>query len=345
LALLAVAAHAAGERGAEAYSVESSASDGCHERFAREALSTAGYAAVPPPLSGDDFDLYNAVDFDTSQVDDNVYALSLALGVRSNDVGDNSPLAIGQSIALHNDPGGQAAHCLRSAADDFEEGDASAAAACRAFVEEEIGAALDAADAEGLPAPQLREEVAVSLLYQGSREVPVSTFYYHAGRALHALQDSFAHCWRTPDRAAIAEVANWVEYVAGKIDEERDGPRHDSAADECACSRPWGEPTYEAAVTASAELLAAISRPAPRAAREEAAREVIAAWLSHAPGCTRDNGFCASPDLADLAENGCGGWGCSMAAPGTGGAPGPAATAVLGALLAIVLTARRGKKR
>ena len=315
----------AASRPAGAWSIDTSVTYGCHERWSQDALDAAGYAADPPAL-GDDRLLFESVDFDTSYLDRNIYALSLALGARSVDVGGVACTDLARLVGVQNDPDAQDMHCERSRVQDGEEGDAAAAESCREALRREALIAFEAAG------PDEREDVTVNLLYQGSRQVPLSRFYFHMGRALHVLEDSFAHCFRTADRMGIVEVTNWIDDVSGRLDPDRDGPAHIDASDECRCNRPWGQPTYDAAVEASRELLALAYAPAGREAVLEAFLEE---WMSHVPGCTASNGYCASPDPEDLAGDPCPGCDCSQ----SGSGPGSGAIAL--AVLLLVLARRR----
>ncbi len=318
------------------YTIETSATYGCHEHASLEALEAAGYASPPPGLEDEDRLLFSALDFDVSYVDRNVYALSLVVGARSNDVGALPGVDLARLVTLHNDPDDQASHCLRASWQDGEEGDAAAVESCRAFIRTQVDLALVTVAADGLPDPDVREPVAVNLMYQGRREVELSVFYYHMGKALHALQDSFSHCYRTEDRRGIVEVMNWIDDVAGNLDPGRDGPAHASAADDCRCGRDWGAATFDASVEASSELLALASGPGPRPVREAALETFLDRWVSHVPGCTRENDYCSSPDPVDLAGDPCSG--CSAACGDRRPAP---VWAPLVLLLALVLARRR----
>ena len=319
------------------YTVETSVTYGCHERASLEALETAGYVSPPPALDAQDRLLFASLDFDVSYVERNIHALSLVVGARSNDVGVLPGVDIARLVTLHNDPDDQASHCLRAGWQDGEEGDAEAVESCRSLIRTHLWLAFDADGSDGLPDPSVREPVAVHLMYQGRREVRLSSFYYHLGKALHVLQDSFSHCYRTEDRRGIVEVTNWIDDVAGDLDPERDGPVHSSAADDCRCDRAGGGVTYDAAVEASAELIALASQPEPRHVREESLEAFLDRWVSHVPGCTPGNDYCSSPDPVDLAGDPCSG--CSTHCSGS--RPVPAWALLLG-VVSVLLVRRRG---
>jgi hypothetical protein len=222
------------------------------------------------------------------------------------DIGSYPGLDLSRMVALHNDPDTQDMHCLRAAWQDGEEGDAEAVGSCRQAVRREVGLALDASSPDEL------EPVRVNLCYQGAREVMLSRFYYHLGRAVHVVQDSFSHCYRTEDRLSIVEVANWVEDVSGRLDPSRDGPAHDDDADDCQCTRPLGQPTYDAVLAASTDLIRLASMDAPRPDVEAQLETFLDLWMSHVEGCTRENGYCESPDPAELASDPCQGCQCTL---------------------------------
>ncbi|MFH1436882.1 MAG: hypothetical protein ABIJ56_14335 [Pseudomonadota bacterium] len=298
-------------KGARAFEIESPYSYGCHEHWAQEALDEAGYVGEPPKLAGDDRYLFDAVEFDASFVDENIWAMSLVLGARSNDVGEYAILDIPHIIEIHNGSDYQAAHCLRTGSQDYEEGDADAVESCRDFIRRQIGLAFDAAGPDGSPDPSIREEVEVNLAHTGGRDVDLSSFYFHVGAAMHTLQDSFSNCYRSADRTGIVEAANWIDWATENLDVERDGPGHDNAADDCRCDRDWGQPTFDAVSLVTKRLLEIVSMDASRTDREAALEELLDAWVYHVPGCTASNKYCASPDPGDIADSSCGFCECS----------------------------------
>ncbi len=325
--------------GADAWEIETSVSYGCHEHWAAEALDEVGRIGDPPPLEGSMRHLRSSLDWDASWVADDLFALSLTAGAHSNDVGATGSIDIGRLVALHNDPLDQDAHCLRAAWEDGEEGDASAVASCRAWIEGEVMEALAASGPDGLPDPLATEMAQMNLAYTGKTGVPVSTFYFHMGRAMHALEDSFSHSYRSGDRHGIVEVQNWIEDVSGSLSKDRDGPPHLSAADDCLCDREWAQPTYDAAYAAGRDLLAAASLPEPVDVREAAVSAVLDTWLTHVPGCDAGNGYCGSPDPVDLAGDPCSG--CTLSSHPTAGRPAAGWAAVAFALALLSLRQRR----
>ena len=70
---------------------------------------------------------------------------------------------------------------------------------CRAWIESLYWQALTSLDVDGNVAPDARTDATVATEFQGSVSYPLSGLYYFAGRAIHAVQDSFTHSFRSPD--------------------------------------------------------------------------------------------------------------------------------------------------
>jgi hypothetical protein len=51
--------------------------------------------------------------------------------------------------------------------------------------------------------------------------------------AIHAIEDSFTHTYRTPDGMEISVALNYIDEVKGTLVESRDGPAHATALDRC----------------------------------------------------------------------------------------------------------------
>lgn len=325
---------------AAAWDIEGAVTYGCHERITMDALREAGYVALPPELSQDDRMLFESVGFECGYLDRNRWALALALGSRYFDVGRYSAVDLSLLTGLHNDPDLQATHCLRAASQDGEEGDADAVQSCRDLIRHELALAWDAGDVDGHPDASVTEDVQVYLLYQGTRAVPVSTFYFHLGRALHVLQDSFTHTYRSADRRQIVEVANWVEDVTGDRSTRVDGPPHDDDMDSCRCQQTWMVQLEATTVQASVDLVTLASMEGTRTDREAALETFMDDWMSHRAGCTVDNQWCGSPDPVNLRERPCGG--CSTA--GASGRTSPSAWVLMAGVLALALCGLRRRR-
>ena len=70
----------------------------------------------------------------------------------------------------------------------------------------------------------------------------MSGFYFFAGRAVHAIQDSFTHTYRRMDGAdaghAITSVFNWESQVRGDLVEAENGHGHETILDDCEDDNP-----------------------------------------------------------------------------------------------------------
>ena len=280
-----------------AFTVETFASDGCHERITRQALAVAGWprGENAPAPSEQDAALINAVLFGGAE---DPWELALLIGVRYNDFGSAGMGDLAELAAIHNGDQNQAAHCLRSPADDGSAGDVQALEQCRAFILSELSLAQGADQQIDLTAT---ENVTVALAFE-TAQVTVSRYAFHMGRALHALQDGFSHSFRSDDGHQVVAVFNYVDpALSGDYDPARDGPPHRSDLDHCAAETPPDR--VSDATTASAALLGAMDGAGSSESRLEGTQRVLQTWLSYEPGCDQQNGWCGH--LGPLAT-GCG---------------------------------------
>lgn len=277
---------------ARAWQIEDPIHAPCHERISQAALSRTGYAREPDELSGDDSDLYENVDFDASAYDANLYALSLVVGVRWGDTHGGPSFSFSSMAAAANAPDDQRAHCLRRDDQDGAEGEAGAVQDCRAWIESLYWLALGSLDEDGNVAPERRASVTVATEYQGTVYYPLSELYFYAGRALHAVQDSFTHTFRSEDGHRIRHVLNWSDQVSCTLDEARDGHGHERVLDDCEDGDPSEAERFELATAASSELLSALTTPGSRAERAERIASFLETWISYEPGCTLASGYC-----------------------------------------------------
>ena len=119
-------------------------------------------------------------------------------------------------------------------------------------------------------------------------------FYVRMGAAMHALEDGFAHTYRTADGMRVTVVLNWIDLVSGTYEEPRDGPLHRAELDRCGDADPTIHRNYELATQAATELLRAALDPAlgsDQKVRQFAA--VTAKYLTYEHGCTFDNNWCS----------------------------------------------------
>jgi hypothetical protein len=280
---------------ASAWQIEDPIHQPCHERLSQAALTRTGYVQTPEPLAGDDARLRDNLEFDASRYDANIYALSLVLGVRNADTHGGADFSFGNNANAANADDDQRAHCLRRKSQDGPEGDAAAIADCRSWIESLYWQALGSLDADGNVSPDARTDATVATEFQGSVSYPLSGFYYFAGRAIHAVQDSFTHSFRSPDGHHIRHVFNWSDQVSCTLDEGRDGHGHETALDDCKDGDPSEAERFELATVASAELLTALTVQGSHADRADRITAFLESWMSYEPDCTLENRYCESP--------------------------------------------------
>jgi hypothetical protein len=288
-------------RPARAFQIESPVTASCHEELTTRAVTAAGFPDIARAPRGTEDQRRAMNDLTFSLTSRDIWTMALLFGVRSNDIRDFAPKDTSALSGVHNDPLDQPAHCMRRPEDDGPGGDASALAACRAFIvgELETGGLLE----EALDlAPN--EEVRVFLAFRGRTSIELPSFAYRLGRALHAVQDGYTHVFRAPDEsAAVTHVLNWVDFVDDDYDTERDGYHHIAALDDCRRKDALEDRRRARAESASISLLEAIANPAPgRRARVEAALD---AMFAHLPGCEHANDYCNAHELGEEASYGC----------------------------------------
>ncbi len=277
---------------ADAWQIEDVIHQPCHERISQAALDRVGYVQDPPSLSGDDARLRDNVDFNASRYDANLYALSLVIGVRNADTHGGASFSFGNNATAANAPDDQRAHCLRTASQDGAEGDAAAVADCRAWIESLYWQALGSLDKSGDVSPDARTEVTVATEFQGSVSYRLSGLYYYGGRAIHAVQDSFTHSFRSPDWHHIRHVFNWSDQVSCTLDEARDGHGHETVLDNCKDGDPSETERFEIATQASADLLSALTTSGSQAERAQRIADFLETWMTYEPDCTLENRYC-----------------------------------------------------
>jgi uncharacterized protein (TIGR03382 family) len=320
-----------------AYTVSSLVTPGCHERLTSEALRTVRRdvaAAAPMSRSANEQALINDLQFTPDSDMTDLGGATLLIGVRDNDLKGRSSADTTYLGAVHGDPNNQDEHCLRSAGQDEPGGTESALIACRAFIRDRVAQALDGLDASGFPDTTRRTSLPVYLALRGRVHASLPTYYLRMGQALHALEDTFTHTYRTADSMKVTVALNWIDEAAGTLVESRDGPRHVSELDRCDDADALRTARRALAVEASVALLRETLTPARTKEQKLTATDMILdQYLGYAPGCTFDNGWCNAPErqYKNASQTGLG---CSS----TGGA-GLTAGAV--ALLALTLLRRR----
>lgn len=341
-------------RQVSAYGYESPVSDGCHEAITAEALRRvreALPAAGPLSSTATDRILLDELPFGVASDMEDVGALALLVGVRDNDLKGQRGIDSSDLALIHGDDDGQREHCLRRSTqddprldapvgDDPATGTELALAECRGFVREKVMRAIsEGLDTQGRPDEDRRLPLPVHLSFSGRQVVDLPVFYVYMGQALHTLQDSFTHTFRTEDTRRVKVVLNWVDFAENEIDQRRDGPPHIVAMDQCRNQDDRLKDRLEAlkssALRASEEMLrAALTGPVDT--REAAVDAVLDDWMQPEPDCTIDNAWCEAPEAALIPGPGC----ACRAGPGHR-TNGTAAGLLLAAALLVVGRSRR----
>lgn len=328
---------------AAAFTIQSNATTGCHERVTQQAWERTR-EMLPEmtarlPSSGDDEPLIADVAFDVPDSMSDIGGVTLLLGVRDNDVKSNGPNDLRELTVAASDPSIQQEHCLRSLDQDEPDGSREAVEACRDYIREQLVSSLDGLDAQGRPSAALRDKLRVSLAIRQEIDVQVPAFFLRAGRALHALEDSFTHTFRNPEEPGkIRTVLNFAEYTQDTLDEAVDGPPHASEMDQCDDADELRKERRELAVEAASVALVAVLDPSlDRAAKERAVDAMLDEYVAFDEGsdCRSDNGWCDAPERVYGSPT----LGCSLSTPTP--PSGGSAAAVLGLAAAAVLLRRR----
>jgi MYXO-CTERM domain-containing protein len=309
---------------------------GCHQSITTEALraNTWPQGESPPATTADDVMMAHEFSVDVAPEVLNAWAMAVLVGNQYNDQGAADLKDVVAAANLSARPELQREHCLRGPDDDGATGTASALAAAKAFMLEQLALALGDAD---VPDLQAQETVRMHLVFRGPSDVPLNRYAFHMGRAIHAMQDSFPHTFRDhADRARVKTVLNWVDWVRGgtDYDESRDGFQHVNALDQCDPHNTDDVERVDAARQATKDLLAAVADDTGgRAGRLSRAAAAIDKWFVVVPGCTAANTWCDAPEVALSNSSGC--------TAGGKAASGPLALIAFLAVALLVLRRRR----
>ncbi len=294
---------------AEAFTIGSGLSNGCHEQISTEAFGrylselAPGNRRVRLGRRWRRFVRKVAEGMGHSEMNDTqAFVLtSLLVGVRSPDTHGHSISEIQSLRAIHADPNpmGQYAHSLRGVEDDYDEGNRAAVAGMRRTIREGVAAVLSAADDSA--ADQLGT-AEIYFDFYGVVDVPVYLPAYHFGRVAHTVQDSFAHAIRdeASDLRQIVHVLNYVDAISDDYFERRDGVSHSDGMDSCTDDM---RPRVEGATRATLELLEVLVTmhgdpdPAPLDA-------FLERWFTFRPGCYVPNDMCGNAHWLEVARDG-----------------------------------------
>ena len=333
-------------RSADAYTISTIVTAGCHEKVTTDALRAVrldpltAATAAPLPADRNDQALIDDLEFSPASDMSDLGGATLLVSVRDNDLKGRDSMDLSQLPLVHGDPGAQPEHCLRGANRQEPGGSEAAVNDCRAFILKRVGEALDGLDATGTPDPTNRTSLPLYLALRHGVNASLPTYYVRIGQAIHAVEDSFTHTYRTPDGMQITVVMDWVDEANGTLVEATDGPPHSSEMDRCDDPDDLRLQKRELATAAATAVLRATLDPSQTNDQKMAAvGAILDQYLTYSPGCTFDNNWCDAPEhkLGNASL-----LGCSVGGPGSRSAA--AGLAVLLGLLALLRRARRRRR-
>ncbi len=283
---------------AHAFSIGSAFADPCHERITVEALRDTSFdfsdtdaqrplkSEAELRLAGWFLERLGEAAIAPPPVDERVLN-SFLVGVRRPDVEGWALRDLASIRSLQLDLDGQSAHFLRAQRDEGTEGNASAIAESRAY----MLALIDSSRLSWVVGADLLN-VPTWVEHYADVNVPVIEAAYLLAQALHALQDSFSHTYRTEDVRRINVVMTYLGAFNPDWVERTHGPQHSVVLDRC--ELPENAAAVAAATQASHELMVAVEQYWRSGNRTEV-DAVLDRWLSLTPDCNVDNGYCASP--------------------------------------------------
>ena len=300
---------------ADAYTISSAITAGCHEKITTDALRAVRLeltSAAPLPADRNERALIDDLEFTPAGDMTDLGGATLLVGVRDNDLKGRDSMALSQLALVHGDPSAQREHCLRNSHEKEPGGSATAVLDCRAFIRERIAQALVGLDATSTPDLAQRTSLPLYLSLRHSVDALLPTYYVRIGQAIHAIEDSFTHTYRTPDSMQITVVADWVDEANGNLVVATDGPPHSTELDRCDDPDALRQRRRELATEAATAVLRTTLDPNQTNDQKMAAVEVILdKYLTYSPGCTFDNNWCQAAER----QYGNGQFSCSMGGP------------------------------
>ncbi|MDD5224135.1 MAG: hypothetical protein PHE84_09100 [bacterium] len=285
---------------ANAYTIKTLLSAGCHEKIASETLRTVRLelqTAAPLPLTANERALVDDLEFTPDQDMKDLGGVTLLVGVRDNDLKGRASDDLTQLVLVHGNPDNQDEHCLRNKAEDEPGGSEAAVNDCRKFIRGRVVEALAGLDPNGVPDPAKRTSLPLHLSLRGDIDASLPTYYVRIGQAIHAMADSFTHMYRTADGMEITVVLNWIDKADGNLKESRDGPAHANKMDFCDDPDELRTARRKLATEASIALLSTTLDPQKTPDEKMAAVDgILDMYLSYSPGCNFDNNWCDAPE-------------------------------------------------
>jgi hypothetical protein len=291
---------------AAAFMIQTPATRGCHEEITSDAWRRVqgDLPETTQPLAsrGDDEAVIADVPFTVPADLDDIGVVTLLLAVRDNDVTSFAATDLGELAAVNAESAHQKQHCLRTASQDEPDGSAEALDDCHAYIRQTLLSALDGLDERGRPDPDQRAAVRTTLAIRGKLTIELPIFHLRVGRALHTIQDSFSHTFRSVhDRRRVTVVLNWVDDVNHDLDESVDGPAHMRELDRCDNPDALRKERRRLATEASAAALRALLDPGlDQAGREDGIDAMLDEYLAfdETAECSASNRWCDAPELA-----------------------------------------------
>ena len=239
--------------------------------------------------------------------------ITLFIGVRYPDQANFAITDINNLRDIHLAVEGQEEHALRAVGHDFDPGNEEAVIEIRKYIREVVDEAYEAfqgsrpAGGAAITQSSLKRQtvrVGFWLDFYGTVDVEVWRPLFLMGKAAHAIQDSFAHTYRSGDTGTIYAVGNFVEAMSTEYSESRDGPRHSDKIDDC--TDPQVLPLVSSAIGATRSLFFAfrdyLAAPLNDAAAVQAASDhidlVIAQSTAFQDDCGFENNYCETPWVA-----------------------------------------------
>ncbi len=337
-------------KSADAYTISTIVTAGCHEKVTTEAFlavrqdadpANAATAAAAAPFLADRNDqaLIDDLEFTPANDMTDLGGATLLVGVRDNDLKGRDSMDLSQLPLVHGDPSAQREHCLRGANEQEPGGSAAAVSDCRVFILERVNQALDGLDATtGMPDPTNRTSLPLYLALRHGVNALLPTFYVRIGQAIHAVEDSFTHTYRTPDGMQITVVLDWVDEANGNLVEAIDGPPHSSEMDRCDDPDDLRLQKRELATEAATAVLRATLDPSqPNDQKITAVGAILDKYLTYSPGCTFANNWCDAPEhkYGNVSLLGC----------SVGGPENRSAASGLAVFLGLLALLRRARRR
>ena len=220
--------------------------------------------------------------------------ITLFVGVRYPDQKGFALLDINSLRLIHLAEEGQEEHALRSKDDEGAKGNKQAVVRIKSFILSRVDLAREAF-VNGSFYEQT-EEVGFWLEYYGEIPIRVWKPLFLLGTAAHALQDSFAHTYRSSDGMTIYAVANYLEGFDDDHHEGKDGPRHSDYLD--SCNKEDVQPLASLAPQATAELFAAAAAYFNNEEDRVLVEEALDKWLAYEEDCAFEQSYCSTPYAA-----------------------------------------------